>query len=670
MLFYLPMPSPRERFLPYAAVALLAVALYLPTLGFGFVFDDEHLIVNNTFLRQPGSPFLAFAHHFWYGTPFATGYYRPMVTASLALGGLLLGWGPAGFHLINILLHAANAALVMALARRLGVPGWAAAIAATLFAVHPAAAWPVASIVARVDLLPACFLLLAWLALSKPRAAGSPLGSAVLTGMFFLLALLSKESAVAFLAVPALGLRRPERATRRDWLPVATTLGALAIYLAARLASGVGLLIGRELIDPLTNPLAQLPGWPRQIAALGLCGRYLLYLLVPVRFSDPGDYGLKTAGAGAAPGPWPWFGLALLAAWALGTLALWRRRDRLSVPLAFALGSFLPASNLLLPIGSLYAQNFLYLPLLGLSLAIGEALGRLAPNRAEPAGAGLRADRPPPPTPGWASQASRAAWVAWPILGILAIGSWRETAIWRDGVALFSTWSERFPHYALARSRLGVALLARGDAPEAIAPLRKALEMAPRNSEAEYNLGVALALTASDRAGWEEALRHTRLAIELLPDFPQARVNAARLLILLEQPAEAEVEAREALRLGPDLVPARINLAESLFRQARFAEAASAFEDLATQFPADPEILSPYIVSLIHAGDLVRARRAADAARRALPSLAWFDFCLARIEAREGHRDAARALLRQALDKDPAVREWMGKVEELKDEPL
>src|SRR5437899_3898178 len=188
----------RTRWLPGAAVAFLAIGLHLRTLGFEFVFDDLHLIVNNPFLRETWSPITAFAHDFWHGTPFGAAYYRPIVISSFALNGRLLGWGPAGFHLVNVLLHAANAGLLVALARRQGCAVWASLCAGAMFAAHPVAAWPVGSIVARVDLLPALFILGAWLALGR--------GSAWI-GVFFLLALLSKESAAAFLAVPLMASR-------------------------------------------------------------------------------------------------------------------------------------------------------------------------------------------------------------------------------------------------------------------------------------------------------------------------------------------------------------------------------------------------------------------------------------------------------------------------------
>ncbi len=498
----------RSRWMARAAVALLAAAPYVGSARFGFVFDDLHLIVRNVFLRGPWSPLTAFAHDFWHGTPFGAAYYRPLVTASLALNGRLLGWGPAGFHLVNVLLHAANAVLLLALARRMGCPDRAALFAAALFAVHPVAAWPVASIVARVDLLPVLFVLLAWCALCAPPGGRAGLRRAVWAGAFFLLALLSKESAAAFLAVPVLALRRmkdPDGGVRVGW-PVAFSVGAAAlVYLAARRAIGLALLIPRVLIDPLTNPLVLLPRTARLLAALRLAGRYILYLLAPVRFDDPWNY-FDPALPSPGMGPGVILTLALLAVWSGAIVLLWLRRHRAALPLAFSLASFLPASNILFPISSLYAQNFLYMPLAGLCLAGAAVLGR--------AGRRARVDGDPKPR----RVAMPRTLVAVTLVTVLALAAHQEAGIWRDELSLLTAWSERFPNYPPAQSALGVALLDRRDPAAAIVPLRRALALTDRSVEAHYNLGVAL--------------------------------------LLLDRPAEAEQEARAALRLAPGLAPA------------------------------------------------------------------------------------------------------------------
>ncbi|HYV84320.1 MAG TPA: tetratricopeptide repeat protein [Patescibacteria group bacterium] len=634
------MPSPRPRFWPYLIVALVAVAVHLQTLWFPFVFDDEWLVAGNAFLREPWSALTAFAHHFWHGTPFGAGYYRPIVNSSFALNGRVLGWGPAGFHLVNVLLHAVNAMLVLRLLRRYSVGIGAATFGALLFAVHPAAAWPVGSIVARVDLLPALFILLAWGALAGGESWG--------TGLFFAAALLCKESAIAFLGVPFLALRTMRNGTARDAtrrtvaIAAVACVAGLALALAARRLAGVPLAPPPSEIDPLINPLAGMPQPGRLLAALALSGRYLLYLFLPVRFTDPAAYGPGAAG----PGPLSAgviFGALLLLAWGLTVVLLWLRRDRLSLFLGFSLASFLPASNLIVPVASLYAQNFLYLPLLGLSLAAGDVAGRLLER--------LRVPRLP-------------AAIAAVVLALLAAASVAEARVWSDATSLFTAWTERFPQYPLGWSRLGVARLGQGDAAGAEPLLREALRLYEPNAEGHYNLGLALLMTAGadQPQRLEEGIKESRRALELSPDLVQARVNASNALLLLGRSAEAEPEARAALAAAPGLRPARHILAEALFQQKRYADAAPLFRDLVAESPHDANLRSPLVVSLIDAGLLDEARTEAEAARREFPDMAWFDFCLARVEARSGHRQAALDLLGRAVERDPQTRDWIGKV--------
>src|SRR5712692_6778939 len=357
------MERPRRSWGPYALVASLAAVVYIRVLTYPYVFDDKVLIINNIFLREAWSPIRAFAHHAWYGSPNSALYYRPIVTASLALNLRLFDWRPVGFHLVNIALHALNATLLLRLARRLGQPPMAATLAAACFALHPAAAWSIASIVARVDLLPVLFVLLAWTSYASPRPG---MRSASLTGLFFLCALLCKESAVAFLAVPLLGLRPPAGGRsggfssaigdtastptpRRRWDAVASTFGAFFVYLGMRLAAGVPLVVNPSFIDPETNPLAKLPLPSRLGAAFRLSGRYLRYLLFPDRFTDAADYVADPTSRYSLASPGVLFGALLVLGWCLGALWLWVGRRRIGIPLVFAPLSFLPAANLLLP---------------------------------------------------------------------------------------------------------------------------------------------------------------------------------------------------------------------------------------------------------------------------------------------------------------------------------
>src|ERR1041384_8360724 len=96
---------------------------------------------------------------------------------------------PAGFHAVNVVLHALAAALVALVALRLGLKQWPAAAAGVLFAVHPIHVEAVANVAGRKDELAAIFVLLALLAHDSGRRIAAC--AALLAAMF------SKESGAA-----------------------------------------------------------------------------------------------------------------------------------------------------------------------------------------------------------------------------------------------------------------------------------------------------------------------------------------------------------------------------------------------------------------------------------------------------------------------------------------
>jgi tetratricopeptide (TPR) repeat protein len=593
-----------------AAVALAAIAIHLPTVGFGFVFDDQSVVAGTPGLR---------------------------------------GWGSAGLHLLNLLIHAANAAILAALLFRLGVGARAAIFGTLLFIVHPISGWSVASIAARGELLAGFFALTAWLVFAGPSTAGDrpelPGDSAghapgsgrdVAIGLLFLVALIGNLAAIGLVAVPLLS--RPP--ARRAMLACAA---AILVAAGLRLLAGVPMTIDRAAVDPIANPIAHLPGSTRTGAALGLAARSIGHLVAPiVPFRDVAHYG-----PGYEPGAGWIAGALVLVALASATVLLWWRGSRLAPPAGFALMSFLPASHLVLPIGRLYRLNDLYLPLIGIAVVAAAGLDRLespAPSRSRL----LR-------LPAWPA-------IAIPLVALIASVDFRQILDWRSDERLFTSWTNRYPNYSLAHGRLGAARLGAADPAGALAPLRRAIELDERNAEAHYHLGVALIQAGQGRADLEAALAANQQAIALRPGLVQAHANAARILLLIGRPQEAEAAARQAIALDPEFMAAHAHLAEALFRQERYDEAARGFAGLVPLSPGDPEIRSPLIVSLIHTGDLAAARREAEAARAAFPDMAWFDFCLARVAAREGRRDEALGLLRASFSRHPGTAFWLKQV--------
>ena len=97
------------------AIAAVTVVAFLPVLRNGFVsFDDD-----KNFLDNPNFRGLGPAQLHWMWTTFHMGHYVPLSWMTLGLDYTLWGMNPLGYHLTSLLLHAANAVLVYAIARRL-----------------------------------------------------------------------------------------------------------------------------------------------------------------------------------------------------------------------------------------------------------------------------------------------------------------------------------------------------------------------------------------------------------------------------------------------------------------------------------------------------------------------------------------------------------------------
>jgi protein O-mannosyl-transferase len=222
---------PRTRAVPLL-LALLPIAVYLPSLGASFQFDDWSVIV--------GDARVASLAAWWAAMP----GIRPLLKATYALNHEL-GSGPAGFRAVNLLLHGLNTLLLFALLRRVLRAGrlatqaeatFVAAVAALVFALHPVQTESVTYVSGRSNLLAAAFALaslLAW----RARAA-TPRGRLAYGASLLLLAgaVASKESAaVTPLAMLLVAQVERPRETWRHLLAVLPAFATVALLLAAGL---------------------------------------------------------------------------------------------------------------------------------------------------------------------------------------------------------------------------------------------------------------------------------------------------------------------------------------------------------------------------------------------------------------------------------------------------
>jgi protein O-mannosyl-transferase len=393
---------------------------------------------------------------------------------------------PWAFRLVNILLHALSVQLAYrTLGRWLGPDAGFAA--AAIFAVHPLQAHTVLYVFARPTLMMAIFL---WLALDAWRERRD-----LRCGVFFLLALLGKEEAVAFPLILLL--------VRRDWKPLAA-MSALAvafvaatIALTARIAgSGAGAQAG---VSPLTY-LATQP-----MALL----EYAKHALVPV-LRAPFVTNL------------PWQPAAVALGWLVPLAGAWALRKRSWAPLAVL--ALLAPTSTIFPLQEALAFRRMYLPLV--------CLATLIPVRwATPAAmalallAGLDAwQRWRDPVALWQQARVSNPGYALPVL---------QEAKYLDAQAAAKLLAENsFPDNADYQTERGRVALEMRQPVEALRAFGKALALDPERPVRIYNRGVALLALGqreAAKADFERALsRDPKLklaaeALETLKASPPVR---------------------------------------------------------------------------------------------------------------------------------------------------
>jgi hypothetical protein len=420
-------PARAWTFLPPAA----AVLAFAPILANGFVnHEDYWLIVDNPHLTSLSAPGLR-----WMLTSSDYGAWHPLGWLLLALLRAAFGLSPAAHHFAGLLLHAAAAALLFLILRfLLDGKDAAASTAASLWAVHPLQLESVGWAVELPDMLAAALALASVLAYLRRRLP--------LSCFLFALSLLARwkalflPAALLVLDVHPLGrLGRGEGAETR-----AALLEKLPYFLIA--AVGAWLTFAAKAAGP---------GHAFSLGAAFPAGalHYLGKTLIPAGLTL--DYVLEGSASKSAAF------LALTAA----AFALRRRAPAVLSCWVIFLGALAP-TLVVSYYGAVYAHDrFFYVPSLALAGLLAAALAR-PPAGAFPAAA---------------------------MLGIaLTAATWRQCAVWRDSVALWTHVLSVPGAPPYARLSLAYGLMERGRPAEAAQALAEHLELFPGDARAREAL--------------------------------------------------------------------------------------------------------------------------------------------------------------------------------------
>jgi protein O-mannosyl-transferase len=472
-----------------AALLCVTTVIYWPALAGGMVWDDE------AHVTRPGLQSVEGLLRIWTDLH-ATQQYYPLLHSAFWFEHVLWGDATLGYHFANVLLHAADAWLLVLLLEDLAVPG--AALAGFLFAVHPVCVESVAWISEQKNTLSLLFYLLAARAYLRFDRDPSRPRTYVAATLWFLCALLSKSvtatlpaalMVVSWWRKGRLSLSREGRYLG-PWLALAIASGLFTSWVERTIGGAQGgdfdLAFGQRLLLA-AHTLWFYVGillWPTKL------------ILIYPRWNVPLESGhwLRYLAAAAA------------VTIALGILAR-RRRDPSPSGSCSPEPSFPPSG-----LRTSTRSSSRTWPTIS-------CITPRSPRRREP----LQA---PSVLARGRSANVRAA--VWSVVGVVLCGlgllSNADAQAFESQRTLLEASLAQNPDAWMPHDSLGVWFANHGDNTRAAAEFRTALRLRPRYPQAHNNLG----MTAEARGDLDQAAAEYRAALALKPDFAEAHNNLER----------------------------------------------------------------------------------------------------------------------------------------------
>ena len=572
-------------------LALVTLLVYLPATRNGFViYDDEDYITANRVVQNG----LSWDGVKWAFTTDHSDNWHPVTWLSHMTDCELFDLNAGAHHFVNVLIHAANAALLFLLLWRLTKQLWPGALVAALFAWHPLHVESVAWISERKDVLSTFFALLTLLAYVKAatsaaccvlREKKAAEKSRIthhasrfywLSFLFFALGLMSKPMLVTLPFVMVLldiwPLRRisnfkfqisnlPPLLLEKIPFFLLTAISCVATVLAQRPA--ISTLEAVPLALRLENATVSYAAYLAKIiwpAGLAICYPLTANITFPVLATSCAVLGLITALA-------------------------WRARGRNAAPLIgwlWFLGMLVPVIGLVQVGMAARADRYTYFPSVGIFIAV--------------------------------------VFGAWPLLqtprarniflaaGLIALAlcvalTENQLRFWRNSETLFRraiavTRNNYTAHFNLAKELSIEHRMA-----EALAELHEAQRLAPGRYEIHNELAIILEDAGKDR----EALAEFQAAAQLKPEMPIVHDNVGYVLARLGRFDEAMLEFTNALKLDSIFPWTHFQMGMALLKQGRDAEALAQLREALRLDPDSVPILA-YTARVLAAGDNPKIR--------------------------------------------------------------
>jgi hypothetical protein len=348
--------------LALGALIATVLLLYLRGINGPFLYDDITFVVENPAVKSFslalgsfGDPAALDSGTFTYHA------YRPLLPVVYAAVHALFGMTPSGFHLLNMLAHAAGVLLLFLLLLHLTKNRWAAFFASGWWAFHPAHVEAVEFISSTEDVLCGTLVIATFLLVLKNRRIPALI--------LFCVSMLIKESTIMVIGVvflfhiqQAKAETLAKRAKGAFWY-TAPFVGIASAYVGVRILAigmnGAGVPWGETL----------------GIRMFTMAESFLIYLRlvffpIHLKINYLVDIASSVNGYVAAAG------LIILASFIVAIRCL-KNNFNVSLGIVWFYCFLIPVANVI-PFQSIMNERFLYLPLVGVAILIAVVASKIS----------------------------------------------------------------------------------------------------------------------------------------------------------------------------------------------------------------------------------------------------------------------------------------------------
>ena len=533
----------------------VAIIIYSPSLHSDFVFDDKHIIPDNSLIHITKVSQLA-------DIMFSKEANRRIGLMSFALNYYFGGLNTFGYHLVNVIIHILNGLILFLLSytiltlplnegRRKGEAFTISFLGTLLWLVHPIQTQAVSYIVQRLTSLSALFFLLSLFCYIKGRMHRTYKRGALflLSLLLGLLALGTKQNAATlplFIILSEFFFFQQKTFTLdRKKLGLIIVFAGLFFLIA-------GIYLGSDFISSMAQQY-EMRGWTPLERVLTQLRVVILYASLltyphPSRLNLDHDFPVSHS----LFSPFSTF-LSLLVIIGLITLAIFLiKRNRLvSYSLFWFFGNLIIESSII-PLEMVF-EHRLYLPSMALIIAAS----------------------------GLSVTLFTREWGKWvialviPFILLFSYWTYERALVWREPLSLWMDAVKKSPNKARPYSNVGSAYFKKGRVDEAIVKYEHALAIKPNFALVHYNLGRAY----YQKGKIDKAISEYKQALSIIPRHAKTHNNLGTAHAAKGLFDEAISEHKKALVINPNLAGAHNNIGHAYMRKGMLDKAISEFKE-------------------------------------------------------------------------------------------